>query len=164
MDEGHRRLGQAGSLCLQHHPEKSRLDWPRAKSPLPTHTSVCVCRGLRPSLSGIRGSGGGVCWAFSASPQVNGEAQATAQDPSTALEAGGAHALRSKLWPLSVSRTDLVGFTHSLAQLYAAPFREPPQSSQCGDLLACCFSLPFSMEWEAGCLETSFSMEPVLNA
>lgn len=30
------------------------------------------------------------------------------------------------------------------------PSGNPPRSSQRGDLLACCFSLPFSMEWEAG--------------
>lgn len=107
-----------------------------------------------------------VCWDFSASPQVNGEAQATAQGPSTALEAGGACALRSKRQTLSASRTDLEGFTHSLGEGPAVGCVLPrtPQSSQHGDLLACCLSLLFSMEWGAGCLETTFSMEPVLNA
>lgn len=107
-----------------------------------------------------------VCWDFSASPQVNREAQATAQGPSTALEAGGARAPRSKLQTLSASRTDLEGFTHSLGEGPAVGCALPrtPQSSQRGDLLACCLSLLFSMEWEAGRLETTFSMEPVLNA
>lgn len=66
---------------------------------------------------------------------------------------------------------DVVGFTHSLLggrgggpSCALRPSGNPPRSSQRGDLLACCFSLPFSMEWEAGCFETSFSIEPVVKA
>lgn len=48
VDKGHLRLGQAGSLCLQHHPEESRLDELRAESPPPTQASTRVCRELWP--------------------------------------------------------------------------------------------------------------------